>query len=228
MELIKKGKTKDVYALNDGNILLKFKDDVTGNATTGEQDPGGNQVVGQVEGVGMHALKVTSYYFELLNKKGISTHFVSSDLDKGEMIVRPATMFGNGLEFVVRYVATGSFIRRFGQYIKDETSLNPEIMEVTLKDDSRNDPPLTKEILASLNLLTFKQFKKIEKEVKKVCGVVKCDLAKRGITLYDIKVEYGIVDNKIALIDEISGGNLRAYKNGKKLTYLELSQEMFG
>ena len=38
MELIYKGKTKDVYALEDGNYLLKFKDDVTGE--DGVFDPG--------------------------------------------------------------------------------------------------------------------------------------------------------------------------------------------
>lgn len=30
MKLVYKGKTKDVYAIDDGNYLLKFKDDLTG------------------------------------------------------------------------------------------------------------------------------------------------------------------------------------------------------
>ena len=101
MEFVRSGKTKDVYLLENGNYLLKFKDTVTGHIG-GEKDPGGNAVVGTEEGVGSSALKVTTYYFEKLKALGIPTHYVSSDLEKCEMVVKPAKMFGKGLEFVVR------------------------------------------------------------------------------------------------------------------------------
>ena len=42
MKIVYTGKTKNVYALEDGNYLLKFKDDVTG--TNGVFDPGSNTV----------------------------------------------------------------------------------------------------------------------------------------------------------------------------------------
>ena len=42
MEKIYEGKTKDVYKLENGNVLLKFKDDVTGK--DGVFDPGENAV----------------------------------------------------------------------------------------------------------------------------------------------------------------------------------------
>ena len=115
MELVKVGKTKDVYKLPDGNFLLKFKDTVTGHSS-GESDPGGNSVIGSVAGVGSGALKMTVYYFELLKGLNVNTHYVSADLSKDEMIVRPAVVFGSGLEFVLRYKAVGSFVRRFGLY----------------------------------------------------------------------------------------------------------------
>ena len=221
MELVKTGKTKDVYKLSDGNYLLKFKDTVTGH-TSGESDPGGNSVIGSVAGVGSGALKMTVYYFELLKKHKISTHYVSADLSKGEMVVRPATTFGDGLEFVVRYKAVGSFVRRFGLYCKEGDEL-PKVLEVTLKDDAHDDPPATCEILAALKLLTPAQYNEIHNETIKICDIVKDDLKSRGLELIDIKVEFGQVDGKIALIDEISPGNMRVYKNGKKLDYLELS-----
>ena len=44
-EKIYSGKTKDLYALENGNILLVFKDDVTG--ADGVIDPGANTVIGQ-------------------------------------------------------------------------------------------------------------------------------------------------------------------------------------
>lgn len=226
MQFVRSGKTKDVYLLENGNYLLKFKDTVTGHPG-GEKDPGGNSVVGTVAGVGCNALSVTSYYFEMLKKINVPSHYVSSDIGKCEMVVKSATMFGKGLEFVVRYSAYGSFVRRFGAYCNEGDAL-PEVFEVTLKDDERNDPPATKEILVALNLLTADEYDEAERLAKQVCGIVKNDLKQKGLDLVDIKVEFGRVDGKVTLIDEISGGNMRVYKDGQKLDYLELSKYILG
>ena len=224
MKLVKTGKTKDIYKLDDGNYLFKFKDTVTGHAP-GVTDPGGNKVVGSVEGVASGAMKMTHYYFELFKKNGIPTHYVSADLSKNEMIIRPAELFGQGLEFVVRYKAAGSFIRRFGLYCKDGDEL-PGVFEATLKDDDRDDPPVTGEILAALKLLSPIQYDKLRSDTMKVCNLIKEDLAGRGLELIDIKIEFGMVDGEIALIDEVSAGNMRVYENGKKLDYLALSERI--
>lgn len=56
MEKIYTGKTKDVYKLENGNVCLKFKDDVTGK--DGVFDPGENQVGLTIEGAGNEALKM--------------------------------------------------------------------------------------------------------------------------------------------------------------------------
>jgi len=221
MELVKTGKTKDVYKLSDGNYLLRFKDTVTGHPS-GESDPGGNVVIGSVAGVGSGALKMSVYYFELLKKMNIPTHYVSSDLSKNEMIVRPAAIFGNGLECVLRYKAAGSFVRRFGAYCKEGDQI-PTIFEITLKDDDRDDPPVTVDILVALKLLTRAQYSEVFSNTVQVCGHVREDLKGRGLELIDMKVEFGLVDGKIALIDEISAGNMRVYKDGSKLDYLTLS-----
>ena len=221
MQLFKTGKTKDVYKMPDGNYCLRFKDTVTGHST-GESDPGGNSVVGSVAGVGSGSLRMTVHYFELLKKHNINTHYVSADLSKNEMIVRPAAIFGSGLEFVVRYKAAGSFVRRFGLYCREGDGL-PGVFEVTLKDDSRNDPPVTREILAALKLLSPAEYDMIQSETMKICNIVKEDIEAHGLELIDIKIEFGMLDGKIALIDEISPGNMRVYKNGKKLDYLALS-----
>lgn len=221
MKLYKKGKTKDVYLLDDGNYLLKFKDTVTGHPG-GEKDPGGNSVVGEVEGVGRNAIRTTVYFFELLKKNNIPTHYVSSRPDNNEMTVRPAAVFGKGLEFVYRFTATGSFVKRFGDYCKDGDRI--DVFEVTLKDDERNDPPVTKEILSALKLLTEEQYESIKSQTRQICEVIKADLKKKGLDLIDIKLEFGNVGNSVMLIDEISGGNMRVYKDGKKLDYNTLSE----
>ena len=49
MKKIYEGKTKDVYSLDNGNVLLKFKDDCTGK--DGVFDPGENSVGLTIEGI---------------------------------------------------------------------------------------------------------------------------------------------------------------------------------
>lgn len=222
MKLYKQGKTKDVYLNDDGTYTLKFKNTVTGHIG-GEKDPGGNSVVGEVEGVALNALKVTIYYFELLKQRGIPSHYIKGNLANAELTVKAAKTFGSGLEFICRFVACGSFIRRYGQYIKEGAVL-PDVFEVTLKDDERNDPPITRDSLAAVGLMTAAQYDEAEKLTKIICNIVKDDLAAKGMKLYDIKLEFGIIDGKVTLIDEISGGNMRVYKDGKKLDYDELSE----
>ena len=224
MELIKEGKTKDIYRLADGNYLLQFKNTVTGHAS-GESDPGGNQVIGSVEGVASGSLNMTVYFFELLKKHNIPTHYVSADAAKNQMTVRPARLFGQGLEFVVRYKAAGSFIRRFGAYCNEGDAL-PGLFEVTIKDDARDDPPASKEILDALGIVTPAQFDEARASALTICNLIRDDLARRSLDLIDIKIEFGLTDGKVVLIDEISAGCMRVYENGAKLNYLELANRI--
>ncbi len=85
MKQVYTGKTKNVYALDNGNYLLKFKDDVTG--VDGKFDPGANTVGLSIEGVGNLNLKMSIFFFEKLNAKGIKTHYISANLDDTTMEV---------------------------------------------------------------------------------------------------------------------------------------------
>lgn len=223
MELLYKGKTKDVYKIDDEKVLLKFKDDVTG--VDGVFDPGANQVGLTIDGMGKSGLRLTTYFYEKLNEMNIPTHFISSDIDENSMTVYNATMFGHGVEVICRYKAVGSFIRRYGLYAQDGDDLDGYI-EITLKDDERNDPLITKEGLEALNIMTKEEHDIIVDLTKEICTFIKDELSKKDIQLYDIKLEFGKIasDNHIALIDEISGGSMRAYKNGKQLEPFELEK----
>src|SRR5690606_4092429 len=89
-------------------------------------------------------------------------------------------------------------------------------VEVTIKDDERGDPVISQETLAMLGILTAAQYDELTDLTRKICDIVKAELAKKGLDLYDIKLEFGhdISNNQLILIDEISGGNMRVYKNG--------------
>ncbi len=225
MKLITKGKTKDVYALGDGNYLLKFKDDVTGE--DGVFDPGANTVGLTMEGAGKAGLKLTKFFFEKIEEQGIPTHYISADIDEATMTVKPAKVFGKGLEVICRYRAVGSFMRRYGMYA-EEGQLLDAFVEVTLKDDDRQDPPITEDALDMLGILSKEEYGILKDLTINISNIIKGELAKKGMELYDIKLEFARVgdDNHIALIDEISGGNMRAYKDGKYIEPMELERIM--
>lgn len=225
MELVYTGKTKNVFRLEDGNYLLKFKDDCTGK--DGVFDPGENSVGLTIEGVGLSNLKMSIYYFEILEKLGIYTHFVSADLDETTMTVRPAKVFGHGLEVVCRRKAVGSFIRRYGEYIEEGADL-PYYVETTFKNDEKGDPLVTKDGLIVLGVMNDQQYEDIKDMTKKITKVIADDMEKRGLELYDIKFEFGYdQDGKVMLIDEIASGNMRVYKNGQYIGPVELSELFF-
>ena len=92
MKKIYEGKTKDVYSLENGNVMLKFKDDCTGK--DGVFDPGENSVGLTIDGVGDVNLRMSIYFFEKINAAGIKTHYVSADLANTTMEVLPAKVFG--------------------------------------------------------------------------------------------------------------------------------------
>lgn len=225
MKLVYTGKTKDVYALENGNYLLKFKDDVTGE--DGKFDPGANTVGLTIEGVGKAGLRLTKFFFEILKEKNIPTHYLDANIDEATMTVKPATMFGSGLEVICRYRAVGSFYRRFGMYAEEGQKLDA-FVEVTLKDDIRQDPPISEDALHMLGILTRDEYKVLKNLTIEIGNIVKEELAKKGIDLYDIKFEFGRVGEEkiIALIDEISGGNMRAYKDGQYIEPLKLEKLM--
>lgn len=209
MEKIYTGKTKDIYKHENGNYVLKFKDDVTG--VDGVFDPGANSVGLSIEGVGKEDLKCTKYFFEMLRNRGIKTHFVEANIEENTMTVLPCQVFGKGIEVIARFIATGSFVRRYGSYIEDKTVLPETYVEVTLKDDDCNDPLITKEGLAILNILQENEYDDIVRMTKSITGIIRDELASKGLTLYDIKLEFGCRDGEVLLIDEISGGNMRVF-----------------
>jgi len=112
-------------------------------------------------------------------------------------------------------------------YVKEKQPLDA-LVEITLKDDERNDPPITEDTLDMLGILSKDEYKVLKELTRKVCNIIKGKLAEKGIELYDIKLEFGrLKDNhQIILIDEISGGNMRAYKDGKHVEPLELEELM--
>lgn len=224
-KLVYTGKTKNVFALDNGNYLLKFKDDCTGK--DGVFDPGQNAVGLTIEGVGDVNLRMSIYFFEKINAAGIKTHYVSAELNETTMEVLPAKVFGNGLEVICRHKAVGSFFRRYGEYIEEGADL-PEYVEMTFKNDEKEDPLVTKDGLVVLGIMTEKQYDDIKAMTQQITRIVADDMKEKGLVLYDIKFEFGYdKDGNVMLIDEIASGNMRVYKDGEYIDPMTLSELFF-
>ena len=220
------GKTKDVYELENGNVLLKFKDDCTGK--DGVFDPGENAVGLTIDGIGRANLETSILFFEKLKEAGIKTHYVTANVEDATMEVLPATVFGKGLEVICRLVATGSFIRRYGAYIEDGTPLEGGYVECTFKDDAKGDPLVTSEGLAALGVMSQAMFDDMKAQTLKITNIVADVLAEKGLQLYDIKFEFGYNNDEVILIDEIASGNMRVYKDGSIVDPMELTKIILG
>jgi len=225
MKHVYTGKTKDVYALDNGNYLLKFKDDCTGK--DGVFDPGENSVGLTIEGVGDVNLRMSIYFFEKINAAGIKTHYVNASLEDTTMEVLPGKVFGQGLEVICRHKAVGSFFRRYGQYIEEGADL-PAYVETTFKNDALGDPLVTKDALVALGVMTDEQYEDIKTMTQQITQIVADDLKEKGLVLYDIKFEFGYdAEGKVMLIDEVASGNMRVYKDGEYIDPMTLSELFF-
>jgi len=200
MKTIYSGKTKDVL-LDEatGDRYLLFKDSATGE--NGVFDPGSNTVGGSVEGKGREGLKVASYFFELMERNGVPTHYLGADIDKCLMKVKPVTV--PPLEFVLRYFAAGSMCRRFA--LESGIPFDPPYAEVTLKSDAQGDPLISERLCLMKDLLKPGQYQAALDLLVKVGNVLRTELHQLGLTLIDFKIEFGFdAAGGICVADEIT------------------------
>ena len=200
MKKLYEGKTKNVLLDEETGIVhLLFKDSATGE--NGVFDPGSNTVGGSVEGKGKIGLAISKYFFELMEKNGIPTHFIDANVEEGLMKVRNLTV--PPLEFILRYYTAGSFCRRFD--IEEGLAFDPCYKEVTLKSDAQGDPLVTERICLMKGILKEGQYDEALEVVEKVGAVLREELAALNLQLIDFKIEIGYDENgKVYVADEIT------------------------
>jgi phosphoribosylaminoimidazole-succinocarboxamide synthase len=205
-DLLYEGKAKSVYRTEKkGRLIVRFRDDITAF-------DGGKKDV--LQDKGSYNARVSAFFFKYLEKHGVKTHFVSM-LDDRTMVVRELAMIP--LEVIVRNVAAGSIVRNYP--IKEGTKLDPPVIVIDYKDDSRHDPMLNDDIITALRLCTPAELKKIKIIALRVNDLLFDLLAEQGITLVDFKMEFGRQGNAIYLGDEISMDSMRLWdkKTGESL-----------
>ena len=205
-DLLYKGKAKSVYTTDvKSRLIVEFRDDITAF-------DGGKKDV--LENKGNYNAEVSAFFFEYLEKNGVKTHFFTM-LDPHHMVVRRLEMIP--LEVIVRNIAAGSLVRNYP--FREGTPLDPPIIVIDYKDDSRHDPMLNDEIIFALKLPHPSELKKVKKVALEVNRLLSALLAAQGITLVDFKIEFGRQGKTIYLGDEISMDSMRLWdkKTGESL-----------
>jgi len=216
LRLIYSGKTKDVY--EDGPYLIfHFKDTVLGRE--GREDSGGNEVIGEKEGKGSLVLKQTEFFFRLLERNGVKTHFVGRIDERKARFLKAERI---PLEVIYRELAYGSFLRRYKGWAKPFQRLG--IVEFTLKDDSLDDPLIAEEAITALGIAGREEVEEMKETTRKVARVLRDFLSSKGLQLVDFKLEFGRLDGELIVIDELSGDTMRVAKGNRILTREELSE----
>jgi phosphoribosylaminoimidazole-succinocarboxamide synthase len=195
-EMMYEGKAKKVFSTDKSDeVVVYYKDDAT--AFNGEKK-------GQIEDKGIFNNAISSTIFELLEKKGVKTHYVKK-LSEREQLCKKVEIVP--LEVIVRNVAAGSMAKRLG--IAEGTELNTTIFEICYKNDALGDPLINDYHAVAIGLTTFEELKEIYAMTAKINEVLKEMFLKQNIKLIDFKIEFGRYNGEVLLADEISPDTCR-------------------
>jgi phosphoribosylaminoimidazole-succinocarboxamide synthase len=204
--LLYSGKAKSVYRTDrPGELVITFRDDITA-FDGGKKD--------NLKEKGRLNLKVSVFFFELLEKSGVATHYIGR-YGEDSIVARELSMIP--LEVIVRNIAAGSMVRSYP--IEEGTKLDPPVIVIDYKDDSRHDPMLNDEIILALKIVTREELAAIKRQALRVNEVLRDYLGTIGIDLVDFKLEFGKQDGTLYVGDEISMDSMRLWdkKTGESL-----------
>ncbi|ADQ15658.1 phosphoribosylaminoimidazolesuccinocarboxamide synthase [Halanaerobium hydrogeniformans] len=196
-EILYEGKAKKIFKTdNKDELIVYFKDDAT--AFDGQKR-------GQIENKGIINNKISNAFFEVLEKKGIKTHFIK-ELNKRETLVKKVDIIL--IEVVIRNISAGSLVKRLG--IEEGIELSKPIVEFYYKNDQLGDPLINRSHIEILELADYEQLDEITVKAKKINRVLRDFSKSKGVDLVDFKLEFGITSSgEIILADEISPDTCR-------------------
>ena len=200
-EQLYEGKAKKVYATeNPDYVIVSYKDDAT--AFNGLKK-------GTIAGKGVINNKMSNAMMQMLEKKGIPTHFVEQIDDRNTVVKKVQIV---PLEVLLRNVAAGSFSKKYG--VAEGTLLANPTIEFSYKNDDLGDPLLNTYHALALKLATKEEIETIEKMAFAVNEAMKEFFKQLNIDLIDFKLEFGRFKGQIVLADEISPDTCRFWEAG--------------
>ncbi len=191
------GKAKKVYATADENlVIVSYKDDAT--AFDGLKK-------GSIAGKGVVNNKMSNFLHQLLETKGVPTHFVK-ELNDREAVVKKVSIVP--LEVIIRNISAGSFAKRYG--VEEGIVFAEPTIEFSYKNDDLHDPLINSYHALALGLATKAEIEAIKAMAFKVNEVLKEYFLSLNVKLVDFKLEFGrLSDGTIVLADEISPDTCR-------------------
>ena len=200
------GKAKIVYAGPDkGTAIQHFKDHATAF---------NNLKKSTIEGKGVLNNRISEHIFKNLEQIGIKTHLIKR-INMREQLIKLVEIIP--IEFIIRNIATGSLTKRLG--IKDGTVLEKPLLEFCYKNDELGDPLIAREHIYAFNWASVIQLDYITEQCHRINDFMQGMFRGIGIKLVDFKLEFGTVNGKIILADEISPDTCRLWdiKSDEKL-----------
>lgn len=207
------GKTKIIYQNpeDEKTVFMVFKDDITA---------GDGVKHDIIKGKALVDWKTNRDIFELLNRKGVRTHYISSTQEKVVLVKKLDRKIN--LEVVSRRVATGSILKWGNK--TEGTRFEPVITQFHYKDDPLHDPMLDETYIEYIiRAKGGKEYSEMRRINAEVFLHLERAFANFDIQLVDMKLEYGIIQDDVYLIDEITGGSFRLWPYAHKTPNLNQS-----
>ena len=216
LKMIYEGKAKKIFAYEElDKVIIEFKDDATAfNALK----------KAKFEGKGELNCLISSKIFEFLIKNGIPTHYLGLK-NNTSMVAQKIKIIP--IEVVLRNTAYGSLCKQ--TTIKPGSVLETPLIDFYLKDDSLNDPLLTRDRIKLLKIIEEEELDYITEMTLKINKLLKRFFYNINLNLVDFKLEFGYTSKgQIVLGDEISPDNCRLWDlNQKNGTIISLDKDRF-
>ena len=207
------GKVKTLYDTNDPQtVLIKYEDKVTA---------GNGKKVDYPKGKGEVCCKISEFLFQLLEKYGIRTHYLSMPPHNVVVTLDPSKVMCCKkvdiipIEVVGRNIAAGSIVRQ--TTLEEGKIINWPLVEYYLKDDEKDDPLLTED---RIRLMGDYPLSDLEQQAREVNAILLKTFREIGLTLVDFKLEFGYDSGQnLLLADELSPDSMRLWKEGTKISF---------
>ena len=202
-KMVYEGKAKKVYETDDPDLYIQeFKDDATAFDATKR---------GTIIGKGVINNRISKLLFELLESKGIETHFVKQ-LDERNMLMKRVEIIP--LEVTIRNIVAGGMAKLLG--LEEGIVLEEPVFEYHYKNDALHDPLINEYHAKALKLVTDEELDIIKKRSFEINNILKAFFDHKGIILVDFKLEFGRHKGKVLLADEISPDTCRFWDKKTK------------
>ena len=208
MPIIANGKSKTIYALDDDTAIMFYKPHL--RSVTNHRE-------GIIEGTDKYRMYASMFFLNLLEEYNIPTQ---REYDKileinGKLAMLIKRCKPIPIEWIRRYYAAGSIVRLFPTFVKEGQKFEPPLNKYDAKIDVSltggiDDPTMNESYILGLHLMTKEQFDQADKMLTKIGDILNEVYNKAGIRLIDLKMEFGLLDGKIILIDELSQDCMRA------------------